>query len=296
LIFSIWPAASAQPVGEGPFPVFYGQAEIFQEAIARAEPFRRPGRVTGLIVPHHLLASDLIARAMASATGGGYRRIIILGPDHYRRGRGPFSVPGRDFLSPLGRATLDRAGAERLLSNPLVSTSNLFSHEHAFQTLLPFLVHYFPEARVLPVALSATSSQNDWDSLFETLRPLLDEETLLIQSTDFSHYLKRAAADLKDAESAEVIMSEDYRAAAGLNQPAHLDSRAALYLQMKAQKELGARPRIEQMRNSVHYGAAGEPEADETTSYLLVVYRRPPEIARPDLLPDKQAAPGQTRR
>src|SRR5665647_1340965 len=71
----------------GAFPPFYPEAQPFRSAICLTKTTPLPHRITGLTVPHHLLAADLIAGAFALASGQDYRRIIILSPDHFQRSR-----------------------------------------------------------------------------------------------------------------------------------------------------------------------------------------------------------------
>lgn len=272
-------AEGLQPFQQGsPFPIAY-PAALFTagiEAAVSVDPL--PHTLSGLILPHHLLAADLIARAFACAREGGYRRIIILTPDHFNRGRTPFSVPGRDFHTSFGTALLDREGAAALLRNGMVSESNLFSHEHGVQALLPFIVHHFPHALVLPVAIGRDSSLEEWKGLSRSLEPLLDAGTLLIQSTDFSHYLDREETALRDAESIAVLLSHTPDRAHSLRQPQNIDSKGALFIQMTLQKTLGALPAILAHSSSFEYNAA-EAEKSGGTSYITAAYYRPEDSA-----------------
>ena len=259
---------------EHPFPCAY-PGSLFTaaiEAAASVEPLQYT--VSGLILPHHLLAADLIARAFACARKGGYRRVVLLTPDHFNRGRTPFSVPGRDFLTSLGTALLDRDGAAALLRNDMVSESNLFSHEHGVHALLPFIVHHFPDALVLPVAIGRDSYPDEWSALSRSLEPFVDAGTLIIQSTDFSHYLDREETARRDAESIAVLFSDAPELVLFLHQPDNIDSRGALFVQMTLQKSLGAAPVLLAHFSSFEYNAA---EAEKTggTSYITTAYSRP---------------------
>ena len=160
----------------GAFPPFYPEAQPFRSAIGLTQNTPLPQRITGLTVPHHLLAADLIAGAFALASGH-YRRIIILSPDHFQRSSTPFAVAIRNFQTAVGEVPIDTAAVDRLRGNPLVSASNLFSHEHGVRALLPFAAHYFPGARVVAVALHRDSQPSQWDSLAQTLAPLLTADT-----------------------------------------------------------------------------------------------------------------------
>jgi len=259
------PAAPA-----GAFPPFYPEAQPFRSAIGLTKSTPLPQRITGLTVPHHLLAADLIAGAFALASAQDYRRIIILSPDHFGRSSTPFAVAVRNFQTVMGEVAIDAAAVDRLRENPLVSASNLFSHEHGVRALLPFAAHYFPQARVVAVALHRDSHPSQWDSLAQTLVPLLTADTLLIQSTDFSHYLPWPQARRYDQETLRVLSAGDLEAVAGLKQPQHLDSRGAQYLQLRLQKQVyQARPAVMASRNSQEYAAR---PLDSTTSYIVQVY------------------------
>lgn len=264
--------AASSRAWDRPFPPLY-PGSLFEEAIESASATPVEGRVTGLIVPHHLLAADLIAAGFATIGERDFGRVIILCPDHYHRGRTFFSVPGRDFLTALGPVPLDRDGAERLKILSCASESNLFSHEHGVQALLPFVARYFPGVPVLPVAIGIRSGAGEWRELAAALAPLSGEEALVIQSTDFSHYLNREETEAHDSESEAVIMSCDPEQALSLRQPSHIDSRGALYVQMTLQRKLGAEPVIAAYASSFDYD---EQEAEKSggTSYFVVVYRR----------------------
>ena len=80
----------AAATAEQPFDAMFPQREIFLEAIAREQATVPPDlRVTGISVPHHLLAADLIARGFWAAADNRYDRVILLSPDHFNRSRPP---------------------------------------------------------------------------------------------------------------------------------------------------------------------------------------------------------------
>ena len=254
----------------GALPLFYPEAQPFLSAIRQTKTAPLAQRITGLTVPHHLLAANLIASAFALASGQDYRRIIILSPDHFSRSRTPFAVSIRNFLTVLGEVRIDADAVARLRENPLVSVSNLFSHEHGVRALLPFVAHYFPRARIVAVAIHRDSQPAQWDSLAQTLAPLLTGDTLLLQSTDFSHYLPWPQARQFDQETLRVLSAGDPGGVIGLTQPQHLDSRGAQYLQLRLQKHMyQARCAVVASRNSQEYTAQ---PLKSTTSYLVQVY------------------------
>jgi AmmeMemoRadiSam system protein B len=256
------------------FPPLFADPQPFLAAIRKSRAQPRPQRITGLTVPHHLLAADLLADACAAVSRQHYRRIVILSPDHFSRSRTAFAVTGKNFQTALGTLFSDQTAIRHLLTNKLVAVSELFSHEHGVQALLPFLAHYFPQAKIVPLAISQAAKPADWEALAQTLTPLLDSDTLMIQSTDFSHFLPPAEARRRDQETLRVLSGGDSEEVKQLTEPGHLDSRAAQYLQLRLQAEVwGARPTVIANRNSQDYAA--EP-LTRTTSYMVQLYS--PEV------------------
>ena len=74
-------ATVAVEAAEPAIPSLYSDDRIFIESIAAAEALDIPPRpVSGLTVPHHLVAADLIARAFLVARDNRYDRIVVLTP------------------------------------------------------------------------------------------------------------------------------------------------------------------------------------------------------------------------
>ncbi|TAG08576.1 MAG: AmmeMemoRadiSam system protein B [Verrucomicrobia bacterium] len=270
-----------------PFPLLFENAAPFQRAVAIVEKETRPldAKITGVTVPHHLLAADMIARPLLMASGGKYDRIILITPDHFRRSPKPAATTLRSFRTVWGEVPIDAAAVQVFLGNEHVAESNLFSHEHGVHAILPFLAKWYPDVPVLPIVLHVLSTPKDWESLAETLLPLVTPNTLLIQSTDFSHYLSQPVAAGKDQEMLMALCFGNPAAIPFLEQPEHLDSKAAQWLQMILQKRFhgNSTPIIVDNRNAIRYG--GRPDEPRTTSYVTQLYS-------PDLIP-AAALPGE---
>ena len=242
------------------------------QAIADARPVDLGGAaVTGLVLPHHRVASDLIAAGMVTAAQGTRpERIVMLTPDHFKRSTRAFATTARDFDTVLGRVPADHAGAAALMRSPLVADSLLFEREHGLGELLPYVAKLFPGVPVLPVAVRIGATRAQWEAMVDLLKPWVTPRTLIIQSTDFSHYLPVEQARRRDQQMLNVIAAGDLDAMARARQPDHLDSRGSQYIQMRLQAQLfGAVPIVFGNTNSADRGATGD---DNTTSYVAQVY------------------------
>src|SRR4029079_11250851 len=113
------------------------------------------------------------------------------------------------------------------------------------------------------------STRSDWDAAVAMLEKLMKPGTLIVQSTDFSHYLPHQTAVRRDQETLNIIAANDSVGVAGLVQPDHMDSKGSQYIQMRLQADsMKAHGVVIANRNSAEYSAFGT----KTTSYIVTVY------------------------
>jgi AmmeMemoRadiSam system protein B len=264
-------SASAENAFNGPAH----DRALLEAAIEKERPaFHPPPGVTGVTVPHHLLAADLMARGFWAASAGHYSRIIVISPDHFRAVKGKFATSPTDIDTVFGQVKVDGNAVNVLLSRQgLFERIDDFTSEHGLYALMPFIERFFPDAEIVPVAASIFTTPADWDAAVTALAPLVDDETLVVQSTDYSHYLPIHEAVGRDQETLTAISAGDIEAIEMLVQPDHMDSKAAQHIQMSLQlKHIGARAVVAANRSSVEYA----PGASSTTSYVVTVYHRDP--------------------
>ena len=251
-------------------PSLYSDREPFLAAIEKERPKQKSDvKLTGITVPHHLLAADLIARGFWAASAGSYDRIILVSPDHFNRSRRPLATTRQDIETPFGLVRNDEAATGKLLSNgALFDESDLFKQEHGIAAVLPFAKHFFPDARIVPIVVSYGSTRADWDAAVAMLEALVEPGTLIVQSTDYSHYLTQQLAVQRDQETLNVIAANDVDTLAQLRQPDHMDSKGSQYIQMRLQDGKKARATVIASRSSAEYSSIGS----ATTSYIVTVY------------------------
>jgi poly-gamma-glutamate synthesis protein (capsule biosynthesis protein) len=269
------------------FPPIAGDAGVFTDALAKERPVS-PSRVpvTGITVPHHLLASDLIARGVWAASGNSYERIIVISPDHFQRSHRSIATTRRGFDTVLGPVDVDQAAVDALIMrSDLVDDSDLFAHEHGVTALLPFLHAVFPGTPIVPITLGIRTSRHEWDSVVELLKAIVTPHTLIVQSTDYSHYLLPRVARTRDQETLNVIAADDPLAVADLQPSNHLDSKASQYAQMRLQQEIfHSHAVVIANRNSYEYTHQDAP----STSYVVTVYATDETILSTLIYPDQR--------
>jgi AmmeMemoRadiSam system protein B len=135
------------------------------------------------------------------------RRVVLLGPAH-RVALPGLAVPEADaFETPLGRVPIDRDALERALALPQVVASDAaHASEHSLEVHLPFLQALLDEFSLAPFVVGdATPAQ-----VAEVLDLLWDgAETLVVVSSDLSHYHDYPTAQRMDAETTRAIEALD---------------------------------------------------------------------------------------
>ncbi|MGI9591152.1 MAG: AmmeMemoRadiSam system protein B [Myxococcota bacterium] len=143
------------------------------------------------------------AYARLAPLRGQIERVVLLGPAHRVPCRA-LAVPACDaFATPLGPVALDREALERALALPQVEIFDAaHAEEHSLEVHLPFLQTVLGEFRLAPFVVGDAAPQ-EVDEVLELLWG--GSETLLVVSSDLSHYHDYATARRMDAETTRAI-------------------------------------------------------------------------------------------
>lgn len=162
-----------------------------------------------LIVPHagYMYSGPIAATAYNTLLpyATGITRVVLLGPTH-RVAVSGLALPGVDaFDTPLGRVMLDTEAANAISQLPQVSISELaHALEHSLEVQLPFLQTVLEDFTLLPLAVGMASA----DEVAEVLEAVWGgDETLIVISSDLSHYLPYPTAQRVDKATAQSILN-----------------------------------------------------------------------------------------
>jgi MEMO1 family protein len=176
---------------------------LLEEAGAPATP-----QLAGLIVPHagYRFSGPIAASAYAllRAVSGRPRRAAVLGPAHFVPLDGACVPAAGAWATPLGEVPLD----QDLRDAAAVPVDDVpHAPEHAVEVQLPFLMRILgPAMSVLPVAVGRA----DPEVTAGLIGSLIDvPRTVLIVSTDLSHYLPAEAAREADSRTAHAVVRRD---------------------------------------------------------------------------------------
>jgi AmmeMemoRadiSam system protein B/AmmeMemoRadiSam system protein A len=172
-----------------------------------AEIAPRLGFPKALIVPHagYIYSGAVAAHAYQeiAPARGIVKRVVLLGPTHRVAVRG-LALPGCEFFdTPLGRIPIDQEAARALAGLPQVVTSApAHAMEHSLEVQLPFLQKVLGEFKLLPLAVGSASVA-EVAGVLERLWG--GAETLIVVSTDLSHYHAYAEARAIDGATLQKI-------------------------------------------------------------------------------------------
>jgi AmmeMemoRadiSam system protein B/AmmeMemoRadiSam system protein A len=147
--------------------------------------------VMALLLPHagYRYSGMVAAHGIKQVEGRSFSRVVVIGPSHRIALLDAVSIPDVSHIeTPLGLIEIDRGMVSSLRKNPMVqSHANAHTVEHSVQIELPFLQQALGDFKLVPIVcgeLSALSARR----IAETLLENIDDETLVVISSDFTHY------------------------------------------------------------------------------------------------------------
>ena len=167
-----------------------------------------------LVVPHagYPYSGPVAARAYARIAPfrGQYERVLLLGPSHRVPFRGMALSSADAFTTPLGDVPLDKAESHALLDYAGVEEIDAaHSMEHSLEVQLPFLQRLLGDFQLIPLSVGDVSVQQV-AAVIE--RYWGDPATLVVISTDLSHFFTLRQAEERDQRTRRAIEQRDYKA------------------------------------------------------------------------------------
>jgi hypothetical protein len=206
---SVRPAAVAGAFYPGEAPALIAEVgRCLREARRPSVPVAPP---KALIAPHagFIYSGPVAGSAYApiEPLAGVISRVVLLGPAHRVFVRGAAVPSVEAFETPLGRVPLDTGALKHLRELPFVEMSDrAHAAEHSLEVQLPFLQAVLREFRLVPVVVG-DATPHEVAAILELLWG--GEETLVVVSSDLSHFLPYAAARERDRGTAEAIVRRE---------------------------------------------------------------------------------------
>jgi AmmeMemoRadiSam system protein B len=160
-----------------------------------------------VIVPHagYIYSGAIAASAYARVAGGRgtIRRVVLLGPAHRLAFHGLALSSADSFTTPLGSVPLDRPANTSLLSLPGVQIlDKAHALEHSLEVQLPFLQEVLADFSLVPIVVGNAPAE----AVAQVIEAVWGgPETLVVISSDLSHYEDYATAKEHDAATSQAI-------------------------------------------------------------------------------------------
>ena len=169
-----------------------------------------PREILSLIVPHagYLYSGPIAAHAYKElADDGIVETAIVIGPNHTGYGP-PVSIWTKNSWStPLGEVEVDEDLAQKLTGGIVKEDETAHLYEHSVEVQLPWLQHLYGKVRIVPITMMAQDMETA-EELGHAIS-MYAVNSLVIASTDFSHYEPHDIATDKDMAMIEAITNLD---------------------------------------------------------------------------------------
>ena len=163
-------------------------------------------RPRALVAPHagYRYSGPIAGHAYAALQpwADSYARVAVLAPSHRIAFRGIATSSADAFETPLGEVGVDTATVSRLAILPgVVRRNDAFAYEHALDVQLPFLQAVLGDFELVPLVVGDATP----DEVAGVVEALLEPSTLIVVSSDLSHYHDYAGCQALDQRTSSCI-------------------------------------------------------------------------------------------
>jgi AmmeMemoRadiSam system protein B/AmmeMemoRadiSam system protein A len=169
--------------------------ELLRQVDALLESSAEPtatGKLGAVIAPHagYIYSGSVAASAFRLLRDDRFERVILIGPSHYVAFQGAVLPSASSYRTPLGDVPLDTEAVAGLVGRAEIRVEDRpFQPEHSLEAEIPFLQRLLlPGWRLLPVLVGGGSSVAANRRVAEALGGLWQSDTLVVVSSDFTHY------------------------------------------------------------------------------------------------------------
>ena len=208
---------SRPPAWSGKF--YPGDPVVLEKTIrefcahASKTPFKPPAgdrNLKALILPHagYMYSGLTTAHGALAAKNQRFKKIVLIGPDH-RVGFNGASVTGfNSWNTPLGTVPVHPDARRLLAEKPgrFKSVPASDREEHSLEVIVPFFQILSPGFKLVPITFGRDDPASFTRDLQAVIPLAREKDTLLVVSTDLSHFLPLEKAFKKDRETLDLIV------------------------------------------------------------------------------------------
>jgi hypothetical protein len=170
-------------------------------------------KVRAIICPHagYVFSGRIAASAFSTTPRDAkYKNIFIIGSSHQMSFEGASVYNIGDFVTPLGKAIVNKELATKLKNENKVFNFPVNAHlqDHVIEVQIPFIQYYYTNPqKIVPIIIGGTDNISTIKAIADALKPWFTPDNLFVISSDFSHYPAYKDAVVSDNLTAEGIIS-----------------------------------------------------------------------------------------
>jgi MEMO1 family protein len=170
-------------------------------------------RIYGIVSPHagYLYSSAVAANGFYEVSSMEFDDVVMIGPNHYGIGTGAAIMNTGLWETPLGQVEINHELSSVISKNSEIIDLDDFAHskDHCLEVQLPFVQYIKKKFRIVPIILIMQDRQTAEDIGRSIAQSIINTKSLLIASSDFTHYESNSEAHRKDMELIKAILSLD---------------------------------------------------------------------------------------
>jgi AmmeMemoRadiSam system protein B len=178
------------------------------------EIHQKKEKIYGAICPHagYMYSGPVATHSFESIAGQDFETAIILGPNHWGIGCNIATMKDCTWETPLGPIEVDSDAAGQINEISKIIEIDYFSHtrEHSIEVQVPMLMQFYKKPfKILPIILNDQDSEAMQKVGNAVAKLAKTKKTIIIGSSDFTHYEPNEFAYKQDKALIEPILKLD---------------------------------------------------------------------------------------
>lgn len=164
--------------------------KMLKEYLDKAQVPQINDKILAIISPHagYYFSGKAAAYGFKAIMGKSFDRVIIIGPSHYARFRGICVSSYNYYETPFGRIPVEKRIGEELSCEKLfLLKPEIEAPEHSLEMEIPFLQLVLKDFKIVPLIVGELED-TDYADAAKSIRPYITEKTLVVVSSDFTHF------------------------------------------------------------------------------------------------------------
>ena len=178
-----------------------------------SNPKQKFEKIFGIVSPHagYIYSGKTAAFAYNQLREKNYKRVVVISPSHSEYFPGISVFDGDAYETPLGVLDVDKEFSDKIVNGSKLIFKGFDGHrsEHALEVQLPFLQTVLSGFKIVPIVMG-DQRKIFVNELSEVLARISDDQTLLVASSDLSHYHSKDEANVLDSIIEKRIRDFDF--------------------------------------------------------------------------------------